>query len=95
MTRNDALKIRNFLSWIFDKEEKQYLHAAIAKSYPSLDVDEWTIYVYGDHQESSFVVEAATLFKALDCICSSFQSSIGHYDAGTTEPDIRCAATLR
>ena len=95
MTRDDALKIRGFLTWLFNKNEKPHLHAAIAKTYSLIDSDDWTVFIYGDYLESSFLIEAAALCNALDNIVSSYQTSIGHYDAGTTEPDVRCAAILR
>ena len=95
MTRNDALKIRDFLTWLFNKEKEPYLHAAIAKTYKHIDTDDWSVYIYGDHEETSFLVEGALLINALVLNCTSFRASIGHYDAGTTEPDIRCAAILR
>lgn len=95
MTRNDALKIRSFLTWLFNMDEEPYLHAAIAKTYSLIDLDDWSVFIYGNHLESSFLIEAATLCNALDNIVSSFRTSIGQYDAGTTEPDIRCAVILR
>lgn len=95
MIQKDALKVRGFLSWLFDKDPQPYLHVAIKKTHSSLDVDDWTVYIYGNHKESSFIIEAATLCKALEDMRVDFQASIGHYDAGTTEPDIRCAAILR
>ena len=95
MTRYDALKIRGFLTWLFNKEEEPYLHAAIAKTNPHIDTDDWSVYIYGDHEESTFLVDGALLINALVLNCTSFRASIGHYDAGTTEPDIRCAAILR
>ena len=95
MKRNDALKIRDFLTWLFNKEEEPYLHAAIAKTDKHIDTDDWSVYIYGDHEETSFLVEGAILINALAINCTSFSASNGHYDAGTTEPDIRCAAILR
>lgn len=95
MKHKDALKVRGFLSWLFDKEPQPYLHVAIKKTHYSLDEDDWTVYIYGDNKESSFVVGAATLCKALEDMRVDFIASIRHYDAGTTEPDIRCAATLQ
>lgn len=95
MTRNDALKIRSFLAWLFEKDETKYLKVAIAKTYKWSDDDDWTVFIYGNHEESSFTVDGAVFFKAMECFVNSFNSKIGHYDAGTTEPDIRCAAILR
>lgn len=95
MTRDDALRIRGFLTWLFNKDEKPYLHAAIAKTYSLIDSDDWSVFIYGDYLESSFLVDGAILINALVLNCTSFRASIGHYDAGTTEPDIRCAAILR
>ena len=95
MTRYDALKIRGFLNWLFNKEEESYLHAEIAKTYPHIDADDWTVYIYANQKESSFLVDAALLCNALVVNCCSYRAAIGHYDAGTIEPDVRCAAILR
>lgn len=94
MTRYDALRIRGFLTWLFNKDEERFLYAAIAKTYKQVDADDWTVYIYGDNEESIFLVEAATLCNALENIFSSYHASIGHYDAGTTSPDVRTAITL-
>lgn len=95
MTRKDALKIRSFLAWLLEKDENQYHYVAIAKTHKWVDDDDWSVFIYGNHEETSFTVDGALLFKALENIVISFSSKIGHYDAGTTKPDIRCAAILR
>lgn len=95
MTRYDALKIRGFLTWLFNKTEEPYLHAAIAKTNDQLDEDDWSVYIYANYKESSILIDAALLANAIVLNCTRYRAFIGHYDAGTTEPDVRCATILR
>lgn len=89
-----ALKYRNVLHWLFNQSEPITLHVAIGKTYPALDCDEWTVYVFADHKNSTFLLDAARLLSIIADICTSCHASTGEYDAGTTETDIRTAITL-
>ena len=94
MTHTEALKYRDVLDWLFNQSEPITLHVAIGKTYPALDCDEWTVYVFADHKNSTFLLDAARLLSIIAYINNSFQASTGEYDAGTTETDIRIAITL-
>lgn len=94
MTHTEALKYRDVLDWLFNQSEPITLHVAIRKTYPSLDQDDWTVYVFANHKNSLFLLDAARLLSIIADICTSYHASTGEYDAGTTEPDIRTAITL-
>ena len=94
MTHTEALKYRDVLDWLFNQSEPITLHVAIGKTYPSLDCDEWTVYVFSDHKNSTFLLDAARLLSIIADINNSYIASTGEYDAGTTETDIRTAITL-
>ena len=94
MTQQQALKYRNVLAWLFNQSEPITLHVAIEKTFSTLDVDEWTVYVYANHKNSCFLLDAARLLSVISDISNGYTASTGQYDAGTTEPDIRTAITL-
>lgn len=94
MTHTAALKYRDVLDWLFNQSEPITLHVAIGKTYPALDCDEWTVYVFADHKNSTFLLDAARLLSIIADINHSYHASTGEYDAGTTETDIRTAITL-
>lgn len=94
MTHTEALKYRDVLDWLFNQSEPITLHVAIGKTYPALDCDEWTVYVFADHKNSTFLLDAARLLSIIADINNSYHASTGEYDAGTTSPDVRTAITL-
>lgn len=94
MKHSEALKYRNVLHWLFNQSEPITLHVAIGKTYPALDCDDWMVYVFADHKNSVFLLDAARLLSIIADISTSYHASTGEYDAGTTESDIRTAITL-
>ena len=94
MTHTEALKYRDVLDWLFNQSEPITLHVAIGKTYPALDFDEWTVYVFADHKNSTFLLDAARLLSTIADINNRCHASTGEYDAGTTSPDVRTAITL-
>ena len=94
MTHTEALKYRDVLDWLLNQSEPITLHVAIGKTYPALDCDEWTVYVFADHKNSTFLLDAARLLSIIADINNSYHASTGEYDAGTTSPDVRTAITL-
>lgn len=94
MTHSKALTLRNALGSLLMLDKNDYYHVAIHQTYPALDIDDWTVYLYGNRQYSSFLLELASLAKALSDIVIDIQAGVGSYDAGTTSPDVRTAITL-
>lgn len=94
MTHSYALRMRNALATLLNLDENDYYHVAIRQTYPVLDTDDWTVYLYGNRQYTMFLLELATLAKALSDINDNIQAGAGSYDAGTTSPDVRTAITL-
>ena len=94
MTHSKALTLRNALSILLMLDKNDYYHVAIRQTYPALDTDDWTVYLYGNRQYTMFLLELATFAKALSDIVDDIQAGVGSYDAGTTSPDVRIAITL-
>lgn len=94
MTHSKALTLRGTLATLFNLDANEYYHVAICKTYTQLDVDDWTVYLYGNYQYSSLLLELATFAKALSDIVVDIHAGVGSYDAGTTTPDVRTAITL-
>lgn len=94
MTHSKALTLRNALATLLNLDANDYLHVAIGKTYSVLEVDDWTVYLYGDYQYSSCLLELASIAKALSDIVVDIHAGVGIYDAGTTSPDVRTAITL-
>ena len=94
MTHSKALTLRNALTTLLNLDVNDHLHVAIGKIYSVLNVDDWTVYLYGDYQYSNFLIELATIANAISNIVADIHSGIGIYDAGTTSPDVRTAITL-
>lgn len=94
MTHSKALKMRSALTTLLSLDENDYYHVAIRQTYPALDTDDWTVYLYGNRQYTMFLLELATFAKALSDIVDDIQAGVGSYEAGTTSPDVRTAITL-
>ena len=94
MTHSKALTLRNALTTLLNLDVNDHLHVAIGKTYSVLDVDDWTVYLYCNHQYSGFLLELATFAKALSDIVIDIHAGVGSYDAGTTTPDVRTAIKL-
>lgn len=94
MTHSKALIMRNALATLLNLDENNYYHVAIRQTYPARDIDDWTVFLYGNHEYTMFLLELATLAKALSDIVINIQAGVGSYDAGTTSPDVRTAITL-
>lgn len=94
MTHSKALNLRDVLGILLNLNENVAYHVAIGKTYSKLDIDDWTIYLYGDNKYSSFLLELATLAKFISDIVVDLHAGVGSYDAGTTSPDVRTAITL-
>lgn len=94
MTHSKALNLRDVLGILLNLNENVAYHVAIGKTYSELDIDDWTVYLYGDYKYSSFLLELATLAKAISDIVVDLHAGVGSYDAGTTTPDVRTAITL-
>ena len=82
------------MTTLLNLDENDYYHVAIRQTYPALDTDDWTVYLYGNRQYTTFLLELATFAKALSNIVNDIQAGVGSYDAGTTSPDVRTAITL-
>jgi hypothetical protein len=94
MTHSKALTLRNVLTTLLNLDENDHLHVAIGKTYAVLDVDNWTVYLYGDYQYSNFLIELSAIAKAISDIVTDIHAGVGSYDAGTTSPEVRTAITL-
>ena len=94
MTHSKALTLRNALAKLLILDKNDHYHVAISESYPALDIDDWTVYLYGNRQYTMFLLELATFAKALSDIVDDIQAGVGSYDAGTISPDVRTAITL-
>lgn len=94
MTQSKALTLRSALATLLILDENDFYHVAIHQTYPNLEIDDWTVYLYGDHKYSGFLLELATFAKALSDIVIDIHAGVGSYDAGTTTPDVRTAITL-
>lgn len=94
MTHNKALTLRDALTKLLNLDENEYYHVAIRQTYPTLDNDDWTVYLYGNRQYTNFLLELATLAKAISDIVVDIQAGVGSYDAGTTSPNVLTAITL-
>lgn len=94
MTHSKALNLRDVLGILLNLNENEGYHVAIGKTYTELDIDDWTVYLYGDYQYSNFLLELATLAKAISDMVVDIHAGVGSYDAGTTSPDVRTAITL-
>lgn len=94
MTQDLALKMRNLLQTIFDKNETDCYHCAIRKTYSQLDDDDYTLCLYGNIDHSLFLVELATLAHALETLCTPLHAGVSEYDRGTTESDMVTCITL-
>ena len=94
MTHSKALTLRNALTTLLNLDVNDHLHVAIGKTYSVLDVDDWTVYLYGDYQYSNFLIELSAIAKAISDIVNDIYAGVGSYDAGTTSPDARIAITL-
>ena len=94
MTHSKALTLRNALATLLNLDKNDYYHVAIRQTYTALDVDDWTVYLYGNRQYTMFLLELATFAKVLSDIVDDIQAGVGSYDAGTISPDVRTAITL-
>lgn len=94
MTHELALQLRNTFHAIFTLTEPQVYFAAIRKTYPNLDDDDWELCLYGKHSQSVFLLPLATLGHTLDSMIPELIAGIDNYDAGTTEEDLRACITL-
>lgn len=94
MTHSKALTLRGALATLLNLDENVFYHVAIRKTYTELDIDDWTVCLYGDHKYSSFLLELATLAKVISEIVVDIHAGVDNYDAGTTTPDVRTAITL-
>ena len=94
MTHSKALNLRDVLGILLNLNVNVTYHVAIGKTYSELDIDDWTVYLYGDYKYSSFLLELATLAKAISDIVVDLHAGVGSYDAVTTSPDVRTAITL-
>lgn len=86
--------MREVLATLLNLDKNIAYHVAIGKTYSELDIDDWTVYLYGDYKYSSFLLELASLAKAISDIVIDIQAGVSSYDAGTTSPDVRTAITL-
>lgn len=94
MTHKQALDMRNFLDGLLSQNKLQTYFVAIKKTYFVIDTDDWSVFLYAEHKESSFLIELAALAHALTSICNSIHTRISKYDAGTTERDERTAVEI-
>lgn len=94
MTHQQALNMRKFLDGLFNENETITYFVAIKKTYFVIDTDDWSVFLYAEHKESSFLIELAALAHALESICNNLRSRISRYDAGTTESDERIAVEI-
>lgn len=94
MTHKQALSMRNFLDGQFSENETRTYFVAIKKTYIAISTDEWSVFLYAQHRESSFLIELAALAHAMESICNNLHTRISMYDAGTTEPDERIAVEI-
>lgn len=94
MTHKKALEMRKFLDGLFSNKSLQVYFVAIKKTYYVLPTDDWSVFLYGQHKKSSFLVELATLAHAIETISDELHTRISTYDAGTTEPDERVAVEI-
>ena len=94
MTHQKALEMRKFFDGLFNENEIQTYFVAIKKTYYVIDTDDWSVFLYAQHKESSFLIELAALAHALESICNNLRSRISTYDAGTTENDYRTAVEI-
>ena len=94
MTQQHARNMRNFIDGLFKQNETQTYFVAIKKTYYVIDTDDWSVFLYAEHKESSFLIELASLGHALESICNNLRSRISTYDAGTTEYDARTAVEI-
>lgn len=94
MTHKQALSMRNFLDGLFSEHKTQFYFVAIKKTYYVIDTDDWSVFLYAEHKESSFLIELAALAHALESISNNLHSRIKTYDAGTTERDERVAVEI-
>lgn len=91
MTHQKALDMRKFFDGLFNENEIQTYFVAIKKTYSLIPTDDWSVFLYAKHKESSFLIELAALAHALDSIIVNLHTRISTYDAGTTERDERIA----
>lgn len=94
MTHKQALSMRNFFDGLFSENELRTYSVAIKKTYFVIDTDDWSVFLYAENKDSSFLIELAALAYALESICNNLLSRISKYDAGTTEPDVRIAVEI-
>lgn len=94
MTHQKALEMRKFFDGLFNENEIQTYFVAIKKTYSLIPTDDWSVFLYAKHKESTFLIELATLAHAMDSICVNLHTRISKYDAGTTEPDERIAVEI-
>lgn len=94
MTHKKALEMRKFFDGLFSEHDPQVYFVAIKKTYYVIDTDDWSVFLYAEHKESSFLIELSALAHAMDSICCNLHTRISKYDAGTTEPDERIAVEI-
>ena len=94
MTHQKALEMRKFFDGLFSEHKTQVYFVAIKKTYYVIDTDDWSVFLYAEHRESSFLIELAALAHALESVSINLRSRIKTYDAGTTEPDVRIAVEI-
>lgn len=94
MTHKQALSMRNFFDGLFSENELRTYFVAIKKTYYVIDTDDWSVFLYAEHKESSFLIELSALAHAMDSICCNLHTRISKYDAGTTERDERVAVEI-
>lgn len=95
MTHSKALKLREFLDYLFTQGNNQYYFVAIRKTYPDIESSDWEVCMYGWLKDSSFLIDLGTLAKAIDSIVSEYHAYVGTYNAGTKLEDFRTCMILR
>lgn len=94
MTHQKALNMRKFFDGLFNQNSIKTYFVTIEKTYPNINSNDWSVFFYAKHKESSFLIELSALANALDSLCSNLHTRISMYDAGTTEPEQRIAVEI-
>lgn len=94
MTKNDAIKVRDFLTWVTSANDFYYYFFAARPRYKCIPNSDWEVCMYGPTSESSSLIRLAELASSLEWLRHEWSASVSSYNAATNGKDNRMCITI-
>lgn len=94
MSKQDAIKVRDFLTWVTSTNSMDSYFFAARKKYAILHDDNWEVCMYGPTSESSSLIRLSELAASLEWLRHKWSASISCYNAATDGVDNRMCVSI-